>query len=76
MKTIPAGRYLIGLELSGEVTTKMVIIPLGARNIPVWQKSFAVDEAEFGEFLQQRSARRRELIAKAAAANSARGADK
>lgn len=73
MKTIPAGRYLVGFDLSGEVTSNMVLVPMGPRNIPNWQKAFAMGEDEFNEFLHQRAVRRRELAQRVAEAKESRG---
>jgi len=62
----------MGIELSGEVTTKMLLVPLGARNIPNWTKAFAISEDQFSEFMSTRRRRHFELAEAAAEANKQR----
>lgn len=73
MKSIPVGRYLFGFDLSGEVTSSMVLVPMGPRNIPNWQKAFVMGEDEFNEFMHQRSVRRHQLTERVADAKASRG---
>lgn len=76
MKQIPAGRYMMGFELSGEVTSKMFLVPVGARNIPNWSKAFTIDEADFNGFMQARALRRYELQQRAEEAKASRSGQK
>ncbi len=55
MKSIQAGRYLLGIELVGETTTKMLFVPMGARNIPKWDQAVALNEEDFQAFMSERT---------------------
>lgn len=60
MASVANGKYIMGIELLGDHTSKMVLIPLGARNIPNWFRAITIDEEQFGDLMRERSRRRHE----------------
>lgn len=60
MASIANGRYLMGVDLAGDHTSKMVLVPMGPRNIPNWPRAITIDEEEFGQVMRERSHKRYE----------------
>jgi len=59
-KTIANGRYLMGIELLGDHTANMVLVPMGGRNIPNWTAAQTMTQEDFQAFMRVRKERRAE----------------
>lgn len=54
MKEIPRGRYLMGLDLSAKVGARYVLVPLGPRDVPLFNRALTLERDELDEFMSAR----------------------
>lgn len=64
-KSIPNGKYFMGMDLGGEDTTAIYLVPIVGAQIQ-WARAVSLTTDDFEAFMRQREAHRRERLAKGA----------